>query len=247
MKALIVRPQPSAKELCDALCNIGVVASYCPVVSFQQSQPPLHTLDHLSHSEVVIAVSQPAVHYTNEILAKQSQNWPIAAQYLAVGSKTATYLRSCTHLTVRSPKSEDTEGLLGLLSSYDLKGKKVSILRGESGREMLFESLQQTGADVVYVESYQRQWLNFDGESRVIQWQHDGVDTLIVTSFEQLKFFAQQIPTQSKNWLHSLQLMVPSERVANLALQLGFTQVHNIKGASNQAIIDSIQANYIGK
>lgn len=247
MKVLIVRPQPSARELCDALCNIGVVANYCPVVSFQQSLPPLHTLDHLSRSEVIIAVSQPAVHYTDQILAKQNQSWPISAQYLAVGRKTATFLHSCTDLTVRSPKSEDTEGLLALLATYDLKGKKISILRGESGREMLYESLQQTGADVVYVESYQRQWLSFDGASQVIQWQLDGLDTLIVTSFEQLKFFAQQIPTQSKNWLHSLQLMVPSERVAKLASQLGFTQVHNIKGASNQAIIDCIQANYIGK
>ncbi|WP_459679927.1 uroporphyrinogen-III synthase [Vibrio comitans] len=247
MKVLIVRPQPSAKELCDALCNIGVVASCCPVVSFQQSLPPLRSLNHLSHSELIIAVSHPAVHYTNKILSQQNQNWPTSSEYFAVGSKTAAYLHSCTHLNVSSPKSEDSEGLLELLGSYDLKGKKVSILRGESGREMLYESLQQTGADVVYVESYQRKWLSFDGESKVIQWQSEEVDTLIVTSFEQLKFFAQQIPTQSKNWLHSLQLMVPSERVAKLASQLGFTQIHNIKGASNQAIIDSIQANYIGK
>ncbi|GEA51206.1 uroporphyrinogen III methyltransferase [Vibrio inusitatus NBRC 102082] len=247
MKVLIVRPQPSAKELYDALCNIGVVANYCPVISFQQSFPPINALNHLAHSEVVIAVSQPSVHYTNKILTKQSQNWPTSAQYFAVGSKTATYLHSTAHLTVSSPKSEDTEGLLELLGSHDLKGRKVSILRGESGREMLYESLQQTGADVVYVESYQRQWLSFDGECKVIQWQQDEVDTLIVTSFEQLKFFAQQIPTQSKNWLHSLQLMVPSERVAKLASHLGFTQIHNIKGASNKAIIDSIQANYIGK
>ncbi|OBT10211.1 hypothetical protein A9264_04425 [Vibrio sp. UCD-FRSSP16_10] len=241
MRALIVRPQPTAIELCNALNNIGVVSEYCPVVSFQKSALSDNQLQHLYQSEIIIGVSQPAVHFTHEILSDKAKKWPQHSQYLAVGTKTASYLQSYSQQTVHSPRSEDSEGLLKLLFLKSLKNKKVSILRGDSGRELLFNQLQQFGADVAYIESYTRQWISFDGHRLSLQWQASEIDTLIVTSYEQLKFFAQQIPNQHKNWLHSLKLMVPSERVAQLALQLGFIQTCNIKGASNQTIMNSIQ------
>ncbi|GAD90725.1 uroporphyrinogen-III synthase [Vibrio halioticoli NBRC 102217] len=241
MKALIVRPQPAAQELYRALKNLGVASECCPVVSFQSSHLAASSLEFLVKCDIIIAVSQPAVRFTHQALIQHNNPWSQRARYLAVGSKTASCLQQLTQQPTLSPTSEDSEGLLELLATYDLKGKKVAILRGDSGRELLFARLQQLGAETAYIESYARHWTNFDAEVQVKHWQSTGIDHLIVTSFEQLKFFTQQIPTHSKNWLHSLELIVPSERVAQLALQLGFTQVRNINGASNQAIINSIQ------
>ncbi|GAD80440.1 uroporphyrinogen-III synthase [Vibrio ezurae] len=247
MKALIVRPQPSAEELYRALQKLGVASECCPVVSFTFSPLSLSSLEHLTICDIIIAVSQPAVRFTHQALLQKNKRWPQTARYFAVGAKTASCLQKLTQQSASSPQSEDTEGLLELLASESLngkegiKGKKIAILRGDSGRELLFDSLQNLNAKTVYIESYSRHWTGFDGEVQVKHWQSTGIDHLIVTSFEQLKFFTQQIPTHRKNWLHSLELMVPSTRVAQLALQLGFTQVHNINGASNQAIMDSIQ------
>ncbi|CAM2881970.1 uroporphyrinogen-III synthase [Vibrio rarus] len=241
MKALIVRPQPAAKELCSALQQLGVVSQYCSVVSFQQSTLTSANLAHLLDSEIIIAVSQPAVSYADLWLKQNGKSWPPLGLYFAIGSKTASCLHSTAQHQPNFPSSEDSEGLLELLSRQPLKNRKISILRGDGGRELIFEELQRSGAQVAYIESYFRQWNHFDGHKEVTGWQQLKIDTLIVTSFEQLKFFAQQIPTQHKNWLHSLKLMVPSDRIVQLALQLGFVHIHNLQGASNQTIVNSIQ------
>jgi uroporphyrinogen-III synthase len=84
-------------------------------------------------------------------------------------------------------------------------------------------------------------WHDFSAGQKIKQWQADRIDTLIVTSFEQLKFFVQQIPSAHENWLHSLLLMVPSQRVAQLASQLGFHNIHNLESATNISIINAIK------
>lgn len=241
MKALIVRPQPAAEELYEALKHIGVASTCCPVVSFQGTPLSRTTTQHLLSSDIIIAVSQPAVQYAEHFIHQQRLTWPSTCTYYAVGEKTAAILQSFCKTTVQYPKNNDSEGLLVLLSSPNLSGKKITILRGDSGREHLMESLITMKANVQYAQTYQRIWQKFSATTKIKEWQTDKIDTLIVTSFEQLKFFVQQIPSEHENWLHSLFLMVPSQRIVQLATQLGFQNIRNLDSATNNSIIHAIK------
>ncbi|GAM63977.1 uroporphyrinogen-III synthase [Vibrio ishigakensis] len=241
MKVLIVRPEPDASELQSALSAEGIASLCYPAVSFIPSTISKQAIQYLISSDFIITVSKPATQFTQQILDSHNQAWP-EASYLAVGKGSAELLSQCSKYKVLHPNIETSEGLLELLASETLQQKQISILRGDSGREFLKEQLEKRGAMVNYFESYRREWHPLASEEQITKWRSFEIDTAIVTSFEQLKFFAQQVPSADKNWLHSLQLLVPSQRVAKLATDIGFQKVRSLEGAANQQILEALQS-----
>lgn len=241
MKVLIVRPEPDASELQSALSTQGIASLCYPAVSFIQSTPSTLSIQSLRNAKYIITVSKPATQFADQILKSNHLTWP-STDYFAVGKGSAELLAKCSDHEAQSPKLETSEGLLELLKSESLQNKSITILRGDSGREFLKEQLEKLGARVSYFESYRREWHPLTSEEDIIQWRAFEIDTAIVTSFEQLKFFVQQVPSEDKNWLHSLQLLVPSQRVAALAAELGFQKVRSLNGAANQQILESLQS-----
>ncbi|WP_261816370.1 uroporphyrinogen-III synthase [Vibrio gallicus] len=238
MKVLIVRPEPDAHQLNNELSTVGIASLSYPCVSFSPITPSLEDLSFLHNSDYIIAVSKPAILFADTLLTVP---WP-NTRYFTIGAGSSKQLTDCTKQIVISPNTETSEGLIELLSAETLQNKAITILRGNSGREYLKQQLEKQGADVRYLEVYQRTWQPLSSYQEILNWRLFGIDTMVVTSYEQLKFFAQQIPSRDKNWLHSLHLFVPSLRVAQLATQMGFNTVRSLKGASNQLILEALQS-----
>ncbi|MGB5855521.1 MAG: uroporphyrinogen-III synthase, partial [Oceanisphaera sp.] len=66
------------------------------------------------------------------------------------------------------------------------------------------------------------------------------VDSIIITSGGLLSHIVQLTNDRAKDWLRSRLLIVPSIRVVLEAKELGFTQIINAEGASNQALIAAL-------
>src|SRR5690606_23076345 len=74
----------------------------------------------------------------------------------AIGAATANALRTAGVRVDAVPDREESEGLLELPAFHDMTGATVWIVRGRGGRGLLAETLRARGADVAFVEVYER-------------------------------------------------------------------------------------------
>ena len=106
------------------------------------------------------------------------------------------------------------------------------IVRGRGGRELLAQTLSARGADVTYLETYERAALEQPG--LFADLEASGITVAVVTSGEILATLAGSVDARGRAWLD---VIVPSGRVAAQAEALGFRRVILADGASDQAIV----------
>ncbi|EGU36208.1 uroporphyrinogen-III synthase [Vibrio ichthyoenteri ATCC 700023] len=243
MTVLVTRPGEQGKALCHQLQLHGVKALHHPLITIQAGEHLSSLPLQLRDIDIVIAVSQHAVKFARRVLTDQQVDWPQSITYLAVGQKTAHYLGKAVQQNVNYPEVSDSEHLLSMPQLNDIVGKRILILRGNGGRELIFDTLIQRQAQVEYCEVYKRENLAFRSELTVPLWQDNQVDRLVITSSGQLNFFIQQTMPQYQSWLQQLTLFVPSERIANEARRFGFHSVVNTGSASNQDLLATLWPN----
>ena len=61
-----------------------------------------------------------------------------------------------------APLQENSEGLLALMPLQNVAGKRIAIIRGDSGRDLLRDALIQRGAEVKYLEVYRKRPVDAD-------------------------------------------------------------------------------------
>lgn len=240
MTILVTRPEQESQALCDALQALGHHAISHPLLTIHPGKE-LSLLPNyfssLSDGDFLIAVSQHAVQHAQDYLQLQQKEWKKGVNYIAVGQKSAQYLRSYISDPVHFPTPSDSEHLLALPVLENVSGKKVLILRGNGGRDLIYQALEELGAEVTYCETYQRQSTTFNGATKAKEWQENNVNTLVITSGEQLSFFTSQFTNTDLYWVLGCRLLVPSERINQLGQQLGYQHIETVGGASNSDLL----------
>ncbi len=241
MAVLVTRPDEQGKELCRQLEDIGITALHHPLISIEAGTDLSQLIPDIHKCDTIIAVSQHAVALSDLFLRNQQSFWPTSIRYLAVGQKTAHLLSKATGQSVNYPQVSDSEHLLELSELQSVSGQDIIILRGNGGRELIYETLTQRGAVVQYKEVYQRADLPFDAKLCVEKWQQAHVDTLVITSSHQLTYFISQLDENCLKWALQLTLVVPSERIARDAKALGFERTLITNSASNPDLVAALQ------
>lgn len=237
MTVLVTRPGQQGLSLCQQLEQVGVASIHHPLITIQAGRELAHLPEQIDHFDIVIAVSQHAVTFAAQIMLQAEKSWPSTISYLAVGQKTAHVLSKATQQQVHYPDISDSEHLLNQATLLNVRNKKVLILRGNGGRELIYDTLVARGANVEYIEAYQRNNRAFNADVHIPQWQKEHVNKLIVTSSGQLNHFIEMMNSTQLNWIFKLTLYVPSERIAIEAHQLGFVSVVNTGSASNKDLL----------
>ena len=116
----------------------------------------------------------------------------------------------------------------------------VLIVRGNGGRELLADELKNRNVNVQYCESYQRVWHGLPSSQFTI-WQNNKINGMVITSNALLKRVVNLIDITNNYWQNTCLWIVASERIAQTALKMGLKQVINTNGASDQAIIKTLQ------
>lgn len=244
MTILITRPAPECHQLTQQLTAAGISAIAQPLLEIQPGQqlPDLPcALSQLQNGDFLIVVSVHAANLAHNYMMSVGASWPKNVHYIAVGQKTAAALQDYTGQAVMTPSERcDSEGVLALPVLSDVAGRRALILRGNGGRELIYQRLCQGGAEVSYCETYQRCWLPLDGSVLSRSWQQANVDTLVVTSGEQLDRLVKLIPDNAKAWFLNCQLFVPSQRIADQALGLGFRLISNVGSAANGSLFTTL-------
>lgn len=238
MTPLILRPEPQASELARLLRQAGHQPQLCPLLQIVPGRDLPALPELLRSHDLLIAISAHAVEQADLWLQQQAKSWPRIPTF-AVGSATAASWQAC-HIDAITPVDARSEGLLALPELMTVQGQRVLILRGDGGREFLAEQLRQRGAEVHYGECYQRQWPELDGPALCTQWRTVGVDSVIISSGEILHRLLQLIPDQDRHWLDSLQIIVPSHRVATLVAEAGLPAARVAQGATHAAMVAAL-------
>jgi len=241
MAVLVTRPEAQGKELCQQLSQIGITALHHPLITVEAGNDLPRLIPDIHQCDTVIAVSQHSVSFCDQFLRNQQSFWPISARYLAVGQKTAHLLSKATGQSVHYPQIGDSEHLLALEELQSVCGQNILILRGNGGRELIYDTLSARGAVVTYKEVYRRVDLPFDALSCVNQWQQAQIDSLVITSSHQLAFFMSQLDTASAVWACQLTLIVPSDRIAHDARMMGFQRIVVSQSAANPDLMAALQ------
>jgi uroporphyrinogen-III synthase len=115
----------------------------------------------------------------------------------------------------------NTEALLALPRLRDMAGCRVLIVRGDGGREALAGELRARGAEVAYAEVYRRMLPALDAAPLLQRWQAGGLDLVTVTSAQILRNLYQLLGPAGLALLQSAPLVLASENVRQVALELG--------------------------
>ncbi|AUU83190.1 uroporphyrinogen-III synthase [Leclercia adecarboxylata] len=246
MSILVTRPSPAGDQLVSRLRALGQVAWSFPLIEFSPGRELPLLAGHLAAlraDDMLFALSQHAVAFAHARLQQEGQRWPDAPRYFAIGRTTALALHTESGKEIRYPLDRETsEVLLQLPELQTVVGKRILILRGNGGRELLGDTLRERGAEVTFCECYQRCNKYYDGAEEAMRWQSRGVTTLVVTSGEMLQHLWSLIPQwYRENWLLRCRLLVVSERLANLARELGWQDIRIADNADNDALLRALQ------
>lgn len=239
MIPLVVRPAAQAAELVQLLRQHGHAPLCCPLLETVAGSELSRLPDLLHSADIVIAVSLHAIHFAHDFLLQTGQTWP-HIEYFAVGQASADGF-AAIGIAAICPDDPRSEGLLALPALQQLVGKRVLILRGNGGRELIADTLASRGALVHYCAAYERHYPEFDGEQLTHHWQAAGLDSLLITSGELLQRLLALVPDHQRPWLFGRLLVVPSPRVAEMASAAGFIHITIAQGASNQALMAALE------
>ncbi len=238
MKVLLTRPQGHNDAMAQALYQCGIEVIETPLMAIEAITPCQSELEVLQQARKAIFVSQHAVNYSTSYFNQLSKNCHV----YSVGNRTEAALK-VHHIPVRTVNSnrQDSEGVLSLAELQSVADECIVIIRGRGGREKLAQELRARGALVSYCEVYQRIMPKLDSQFIVQYWQQQGVDTILITSGEMLLNLLKLISNEQLHWLKKCRLIVPSERVASIAIANGLTQVFNAEGASQSAMLSTLE------
>ena len=145
-------------------------------------------------------------------------------KFAAIGPVTASELQSFGVKDVLIPKVRfDSESLLALPEMTNVFNKKILIVRGVGGRDVLAETLKARGAEVIFAECYQRINPQTDCDLLTQLYAEKKLHGIVVTSSEAMRYLLDL--AGSSDWLKNVTLFVNHARIAELPLQMGLNLV----------------------
>lgn len=234
---LVTRPEHQAAPLCQLIEAQGGHATAFPTIVIEAIDHPTAILP--TTIDIVIFISANAVEFGLPHLA----SLPASTEFAAVGNSTAQALT--THGLTASivPQQQfDSEGLLAHPKLQDIKDKQIVIVRGETGRDFLGNSLQQRGATVTYLPCYRRVLPEIKTEN-VLQkaLQNHQLDIILIHSGEALRNLLTLCGDNNKASLLNTQLAVIHYKQAELATQLGFKKPAIVsKQADDDSLVEAV-------
>ena len=242
-RILVTRPAAQAGELAAMIAAHGGEAIVFPLLEIgpPEDPEPLQTaIRQIDAYTLAVFISPNAVDYSlPQMLARR--RWPETLCAATVGPGTAARLRAHGIGAVIVPSQRfDSEALLELpgLQAEDVAGKRVLILRGNGGRELLADTLRQRGASVDLVACYHRSPPPDAAPLRALLCA-GGIDALCVSSSEALRNLHSLLDAPDRQQLGRLPLFVPHQRIAETAVALGLSRVV-LTGPGDAGIIDGL-------
>jgi len=245
-KVLITRPKKQGAVLCQLVNDAGGMVIPFPVIEIIPSGHfrPGQLLAVLSDSSHIIFISRNAVICTDQLIGALAGHLQ-AKRVFAVGNGTLQELIEMGVTGVLSPGMKSgSEQLLDLdeLKEEMIRGRKIIIIRGESGRELLKQTLESRGAEVQYASVYRREIPKVSPDTVETLWQDTCPDVIVVTSGQGLQNLLVICGREYRDILKSKRLVVMSSRIQEHAKTSGFIYPAVVAGEqTDQGLLKAIE------
>jgi uroporphyrinogen-III synthase len=242
-RVLITRPAGQAANLARLVSEAGGEPVSVPAMEILPLADPLpfHALaQRLDSFDLAIFVSRNAVRSALALLGPVP--WPARLRAATVGQGGREELEQRGFREVITPDAQaDSEALLALPALQEVRGWRVVIFRGDSGRQLLGEELERRGAVVEYAACYRR--VRPAGADLAAAWAQ-GIDAVTISSAEGLKNLIEMLGEGGVARLASVALFVPHARVARKAARRGLD--HAIVAGPRDAEMAAALVAYFG-
>lgn len=241
-RILLTRPAGQAEAMRQRLEAQGAIADIFPAIRIVLQEPDAAALRHLQEADLAIFTSANAVRGL-------APRWtalrpPAVPRIAAIGQATARMLREHS-LTVDLEASPpyNSEALLALGEFQALHGRRVVIVRGQGGRELLAAELHRRGAAVHYLEVYRR-----EPPTAMLSLQnlpHGLPELICITSAETASNLLQRIAPQERAALLNCPLLAGNERIAEACRSLDYAIIGGIaSNPSDDAMMEALLQNF---
>ncbi len=220
------RPAAQADGLASVLQGLGATVLNFPVITIASADPePLRELP-LETCALAFFVSPNAVDRALQI--RPRADWPATLRVAAVGPASAHALEAHGFSKVLCPHDRfDSEGVLALpeFSQQAVAGKRILIVRGEGGRELLADSLAGRGAKVLTVSCYRRICATLDPLPLEADFHAGKLSALVFSASQGLTFFLEIMGQAGLQMLCELPTFAPHPRICGALRSAGATRV----------------------
>ncbi len=147
---------------------------------------------------------------------------PESLKIIAPGEATAAALMARGVKAVLTPRiSQDSEGLLALPELQMVAGQRFIIFRGETGREVLGDTLRERGAHVEYVIAYRRVATTSPPDVLIEAWRAKQIDAITLTNVDSFIHLWQLCTGEGQAYWRATPTFVTHARIAERLSQSG--------------------------
>jgi uroporphyrinogen-III synthase len=248
---VITRPIAQGEAFARRVAALGRHAVVFPLIEIKplaDIAPLRAALAELTSYAMVAFVSPNAIDATLSIV----RSWPkdVALAVMGESSRAALArygLTSANANIVRPLDSArtDSETLLEALDLNALQGKRVLIVRGETGRELLADALRGARVDVTQVAAYRRHAPVLDAARRMqLTELANSENDWIITSSEALRNLLQMaeqvLGHAGVAKILQQKIVVPHARIEETGRGLGFEHI-TLTGSGDERLLAALQ------
>jgi uroporphyrinogen-III synthase len=240
LQVLVTRPLAQSGPLSDLITGQGAKVWVFPTLEIQ----PTSDLSSLKAAVKQLSDYDIVIFITANVVNIVAPYWPShpSVKQIAMGAATA---RAMTQHQLRVdglPTSQfSSEGLLSISLLENIAGKKILLLTGEDGRQLLKAELTRKGAHITEIPVYRRVCPTASLESVAPFWESTQPKIMISTSVASL----ENLWHLAGDRIFQIPLCVVSERIRLNASEMGpFTEIVVTTEVSDSAILDAVIAWY---
>ena len=247
---LVTRPLKQARQFIERLEQSGGNGLLFPVIEIRPlvDATQQQALDSLDQYDMILFISANAVQHFLPILDSLSlDKHDLKPEIAAIGKASALALKAAgISVSIVPEQGYDSEALLAhsAFQAAKIEQRRLLLVKGQGGRELITQTLQQRGAQVDEMPLYQRikplQDMGVNRQQLSQNWHTLGVSCITVTSIESLQNLYDMLDNPGRTELLKTALVVPSLRVNERAIALGFEQVNIAESAHDSDMLRAV-------
>ena len=236
-RVVVTRSVEDVDRLAERLTSDGHLPIKLPLLAIEPLQSSVDIDNLPPTTTVIIYTSVNAVRHGFEAISQAITNDGLVT--IAVGAKTRDALGE-EGVRAESPAREDSEGILAFLTSLDQSPTHVVLVKGQGGRDLIETRLDRLGIHLSIIECYRRVWPDVPEANFLSAVSIESPSIIHVASGETLTRLTDLCWAHGVDALDAHTLVVPSQRVADQARELGWQSRIVADGAGDEALLKAV-------
>jgi len=238
LRIVVTRPRDQAVQLAKRIEQEGGIPLLFPLLEISavsDTRKLQEQVSRLKDFTYAIFVSPNAVQYGIAAIRSMG-DIPDSIKMATIGKGSVKALLGLGITNILAPAERfDSEGLLALPDLQEVAGMRIIIFRGDTGRELLGDTLIARGAMVEYATCYHRRRSQLDVKDLL----ENEPDAISVTSSEAMTHLGQLIGDGERIKILEIPLFVQHERIAELARKQGWQHVY-LTGPGDEGLMSAM-------